>query len=125
MVFNKLYFRKNLTQQIMQNKIIEDELNISLGLIRQGLLYLYHEDGTDDVLFSFMQLISGGFERLLKLIITCNSKNNKGIFCTKKELKEYSHNLIKSRKFVMKLSNNEIGNIQQSKSIEDFFFNSI
>ena len=121
MVFNKLYFRKNLTQQIMQNKIIEDELNISLGLIRQGLLYLYHEDGTDDVLFSFMQLISGGFERLLKLIITCNSKNNKGIFCTKKELKEYSHNLIKSRKFVMKLSNNEIGNIQQSKSIEDFF----
>lgn len=75
--------------------IIENELMVSLGMIRHGLYYLYNEDGSEDMLFVFLQLSSSGLERLLKLIITCNKKNKTGNFCTISELKnEYNHSLV-------------------------------
>ena len=63
--------------KIQNNMIIENELMVSLGLVRHGLFYLYNDNGEEDRLFVFLQLSSSGLERLLKLIITCNNKKTK------------------------------------------------
>lgn len=80
-------------KDILEHKIIEDELIVSLGLLKSGFYYLYHENGTEDCLFITLQLLSGGFERLIKIILMCDNKMNKNQFLTKKELQKYSHNL--------------------------------
>lgn len=87
--------------KIQNNMIIENELMVSLGLVRHGLSYLYNDNGEEDILFVFLQLSSSGLERLLKLIITCNSKEKKGNFVNKTELKTcYNHNLENALSFI-------------------------
>lgn len=91
---------------INENIIIENELMVSLGLIRHGLYYLYKEDGSEDMLFVFLQLASSGFERLLKLILTCKNKIDKGKFISDNELRsKYRHNLVNAWNDVKKIDN--------------------
>lgn len=104
--------------KIQNDMTIENELMISLGLIRSSLFYLYYDNGEEDVLFTFLQLASSGFERLLKLIITCDNKNKTGNFCTSKELKgkKLRHNIVSALDFIEK---NIDTSLIREKSLDD------
>lgn len=89
------------TKQFYRQADILMELWNTIHILKDGLAVLQRSKYSNDNHYSFMLLIGPALERLYKIILTLDRFDSQGQFLISKELKSYSHRLLKLNRDVV------------------------
>ena len=90
-----------MNTESLKDVYLEDELRTSVRLIELGLGELQNLDLVNDFYFLPFQLLSGGFERLMKCHICLGHHEIHNCYPDSTEIEKYKHNLVKLKNKIL------------------------